>query len=88
MNLNELITISDLRAKQTHWVAIFGLSYAKVRKATGPCPKRAKVRRLFGFRSPILACDFGKIFWGWNADRVPQLFIGEIVFAEQVDVVP
>ena len=39
-----------------------------------------------GSRSPHLSLRFQDDIWGWNADRVPKLFIGEIVLPEQVDV--
>jgi len=27
-------------------------------------------------------------FWGWNANRILELFIGEVVLPEQVDMLP
>ena len=48
----------------------------------------AEPRRLRGFRSPHLSLRFQDDFWGWNADRIPELFIGEVVLPEQVDVPP
>jgi hypothetical protein len=36
----------------------------------------------------IFVLRFRDDFWGWNADRIPELFIGEVVLPEQVDVAP
>ena len=54
----------------------------------GFAPKIAELRRLRGFRSPHLSVRFQDDFWGWDADRIPELFIGEVVLPEEVDVLP
>ncbi len=55
-------------------------------KRHGHDRKSAEIRHLCGFSSPHLTLRFQDDFWGWNADRIPKLFIGEVVLPEQVDV--
>jgi hypothetical protein len=57
-------------------------------KRHGHDRKSAEIRRLCGFSFPHLTLRFQDDFWGWNADRIPKLFIGEVVLSEQVDVAP
>jgi hypothetical protein len=63
----------------------FAQRYAK---RHGPTRKSAETRRLREFSSPHFSLRFQDDFWGWNADRIPELFIGEVVLSEQVDVPP
>lgn len=57
-------------------------------KRHGHDRKSAEIRHLCGFSSPHFSLRFQDDFWGWNADRIPKLFIGEVVLPEQVDVAP
>ena len=57
-------------------------------KRHGPARKSAETRRLRGFSSPHFSLRFQDDFWGWNADRIPELCIGEVVLAEQVYMPP
>ena len=41
-----------------------------------------------GFLFPLLSLRFQDGFWGWNANRILELFIEEVVLPEQVDVLP
>ena len=57
-------------------------------KRHGSAQKSTETGRLRGFRSPHLSVRFQDDFWGWDADRIPELFIGEVILPEQVDVLP
>ncbi len=57
-------------------------------KRHGSAQKIAEPRRLRGFRSPHLSVRFQDDFLGWDADRIPELFIGEVILPEQVDMLP
>jgi hypothetical protein len=57
-------------------------------KRHGSAQKSTETGRLRGFRSPHLSVRFQDDFWRWDADRIPELFIGEVVLPEQVDVLP
>ena len=46
-------------------------------KRHGSARKDAKIRRLCGFLFPHLSLRFQADFGGWNADRIPEQFIGE-----------
>ncbi len=48
--------------------------------------KGAKTHRLHGFPFPFLRWRFQAVFWGWDADRILERFIGEVVLAEPVDM--
>jgi hypothetical protein len=54
------------------------------------CPawESSEISHLCGFSLPHLSLRFRDGFWGWNADRIPELFIGEVVFPEQVNMFP
>jgi hypothetical protein len=52
-------------------------------KRHGDDRKSAEFRHLCGFSSPHLTLRFQDDFWGWNADRIPKLFIGEVVGEHQ-----
>jgi hypothetical protein len=39
------------------------------------------------FAPPFERAILGR-FLGWDADRIPELFIGEVVIPEEVDVLP
>ncbi|PZV13329.1 MAG: hypothetical protein DCF22_10980 [Leptolyngbya sp.] len=45
----------------------------------------AKTRRLHGFPFPFLSLRFQAVLWGWDADRIPELFIGEVVLVAALD---
>ena len=49
---------------------------------------RAEVSHLCGSTFPHLGLRFRDDFWGWNADRISELSIGEVVLPEQVYVPP
>src|SRR5271165_1367635 len=57
-------------------------------KRHGTAWKSAEICHLCGYPSPHFGLRFRDDFWGWNADRIPELFIGEVVLPEQVDVAP
>jgi hypothetical protein len=57
-------------------------------KRHGPTRKSSETLRLRGFSFPLLSLRFQDGFWGWNANRIPELFIGEVVLPEQVDMLP
>jgi hypothetical protein len=40
------------------------------------------------WRPPITGVIQAAKFWGLDSDRILQLFIGEIILAKQVDVLP
>ncbi len=57
-------------------------------KRHGLTQKSAETGRFCGFCSPNSRLLFWDGFWGWNANRIPELFIGEVVLSKQVDVPP
>ena len=74
-----------LRARFDRILGSFAQRYVK---RHGPARKSAETRRLRGFSSPHFSLRFQDDFWGWNADRIPELCIGEVVLAEQVYMPP
>jgi hypothetical protein len=78
----------DGRRVDLYRLATFGFLYSKVRKATWPCSESAEIRRLRGFSFRHSSLRFHDDFWRWNADRIPELLIGEVVLPEQIDVPP
>jgi hypothetical protein len=65
-----------------------GWSTQRYAKRHGHAQKGAEIRRLCGFWSAHFCLGFRDDFWVRNADRIPVLFIGEVVLPEQVDVAP
>ena len=65
-----------------------GFFMQKDLKRHGPARKNAETGRLRGFPFPFLSLRFQDGFWGWNANRILELFIEEVVLPEQVDVLP
>ena len=60
-------------------------------RPTGPLAltrKSSETLRLRGFSFPLLSLRFQDGFRWWNADRILELLVGEVVFAKQVDVSP
>jgi hypothetical protein len=57
-------------------------------KRHGPARKNAETGRLREFPFPLLSLRFQDGFLGWNADRISELFIGEVVLPEQIDMLP
>jgi hypothetical protein len=66
-------------------------------KASAPEPRRCvslgkvhppDLRSIHPALTPHSSLRFHDDFWRWNADRIPELLIGEVVLPEQVDVPP
>jgi hypothetical protein len=68
-------------------VLILGSFTQRYVKRHGFMRKIAEPLRLRGFVPPFERAILGR-FLGWDADRIPELFIGEVVIPEQVDVLP
>ena len=60
------------------------LGWLTQRYVHGQCYGRrsAGLCRLLDFRSPQISLRLRDDFWGWNADGIAQLFVGEVVFTE------